>query len=116
MARQNLWNNSNKTKLQTMSIPKTDYLKVFVLFSLFAVSFYTALQKFVFLAPPKFERLRPNFSLWYIYIYICICIYIYICICIYIYIYMYICIHTYIFTRIYIYTYVYIYIYICINT
>lgn len=62
--RQQLWNTPNRIKTQTMTIPKSDYLKVFILISLFLISFYTALQKFVFVAPPKLELLRPNFALW----------------------------------------------------
>lgn len=47
-----------------MTIPKTDYLKVFVLISLFAICFYSALQKFVFTPPlSRFEGLQPNFSI-----------------------------------------------------
>ena len=59
----NYWDNRKQKHLNMPStIPKTDYLKVLVLFSLLAVCFYSALQKFVFVGTESYFEIKPDFS------------------------------------------------------
>ena len=66
-ARNNYWLNrtQNRAPRETMtsSIPKTDYLKVMVLFSLFAVCFYSAVQKFFLSGGAPSFSLEPSFTI-----------------------------------------------------
>lgn len=49
--------------LTMSSIPRTDYLKILVLFSLLGICFYSALQKFLFVEGPETRTLKLDFSI-----------------------------------------------------
>ena len=56
--------NSRRTRSSTMpQIPKTDYLKVLVLFSLFAICFHSALKKFAYSDTISTFQLNLDYSL-----------------------------------------------------
>ena len=58
------WWNNRKTRSITMTqILKTDYLKVLVLFSLYAVCFYSALKKFAFVDTQSSFKIDPDYSI-----------------------------------------------------
>jgi hypothetical protein len=62
-SRRNFYSLRLATPLTMSAIPRTDYLKILVLFSLLGICIYSALQKFLFVEGPEMRTLEVDFSI-----------------------------------------------------